>query len=40
MWAFVKQEILNDIITSYKVPTDNVNNQVDDKEIEQTQARR
>jgi len=40
MWSFVKQEILNDIITSYKVPTDNVNNQVDDKEIEQAQARR
>lgn len=38
MWSFVKQEVLNDIFTSYKVPNDNVNNQIDDKELNQQQV--
>lgn len=38
MWSFVKQEVLNDIFTSYKVPNDNVNNQIDDKELNQQQT--
>jgi len=39
MWSFVKQEILNDIFTSYKVPNDNANDQVDDKELNQQPTR-
>jgi len=35
MWSFIKQEVLNDIFTSYKVPNDNANDQVDDKEMNQ-----
>jgi len=33
MWSFVKQEVLKDIFMSYKVPNDNVNNEIDDKEL-------
>jgi hypothetical protein len=33
MWASVKADIINNVLLSYKVPTDNVNNQMDDKEI-------
>ena len=38
MWSFVKQEILNDLFTSYKVPNDNSNDQIDDKELNQQPA--
>lgn len=40
LWSMLKDEIIKHITISYQVPNDNVNNQVDDKEIQQQQPRR
>jgi len=38
MWNYVKAEVVENILLSYRVPTDNANNAIDDKE-EQSQGR-
>lgn len=36
MWQMMKKEIINEVFVSYKVPVDNTNNEVDDKEIQRS----
>ena len=40
MWAYVKQELIEHILLSYKVPNDNSNDQIDNKEVNEPKQQR
>lgn len=40
MWAYIKQELIEHILISYRVPNDNSNDQIDNKEVNEPRQQR